>query len=156
MEASNDSLCMLIIYTDPITLPTQDGTIMSVFRGSVQCNGSESSYAGCEMEWTGVCRYHGSGIKCFTGLFIVTEWIIYALLHLYTSICYSSEPECEEGNVQLVESTGNYSTVQFCIYGFWVFIGGNSWDDTDASVICGELGFLILSKHIYLIPRFKT
>ena len=62
----------------------------------------------------------------------------------------SLEPECVDGDVQFLESSGvgsEYRTVQFCIYGIWGFIGGNDWDDTDASVICGELDFLTHSKE---------
>ena len=56
-----------------------------------------------------------------------------------------------DGAIQLAENRKleiGYNFVQFCIHGIWVFIGGNSWDDTEAKIVCGNVGFLTLSKHI--------
>ena len=63
---------------------------------------------------------------------------------------FSPEPECENGSVRMVQTNdeeSSFSAVQLCIHGFWAFIGGNFWDDTDASVVCRELGFLSFSKE---------
>ena len=68
-------ICVLIyLYTDPISLPIQDGSITSIYRGHVQCNGSESSFVDCEAQVTNnsACkhpRHRYAGVKCFTGEF---------------------------------------------------------------------------------------
>ena len=67
---------------------------------------------------------------------------------------FYTEPECNDNAVRLVQNDeleSNFSVVQLCMYGMWSFIGGNSWDDTEAAVICAELGFLPLSKQTLLI-----
>lgn len=139
--------------TDPITLPIEEGSITSIYSGYVQCYGSESSLFDCDNIWVDdyACRTDGheyAGVKCFHGRY---DNYNIRLCILYWLLVYALEPECVDGAIQLIENREleiGYSFVQFCIHGVWVFIGGNSWDDTEAKIVCRKVGFLTLSKHV--------
>ena len=48
--------------------------------------------------------------------------------------------------VQLYGGTDTAGTVLVCQDGFWSMIGDSGWDDSEAAVVCSQLGFDRSSK----------
>ena len=49
---------------------------------------------------------------------------------------------CEEGTTRLVGGTEDTEgTVEICYFNLWGLVSVIGWNDTDASVVCYELGY---------------
>ena len=49
---------------------------------------------------------------------------------------------CEHGNIKLVSgSVKSEGTVQLCFNNSWGTVCDDYWDDTDAQVVCTQLGY---------------
>ena len=56
------------------------------------------------------------------------------------TIC--SDVECKEDSVRLSGGTGsNEGRVEVCLSGQWGMVCVNGWNNTDATVVCRQLGF---------------
>ena len=50
---------------------------------------------------------------------------------------------CNETNIRLVNGTSPTSgTLEICLGGRWGLVCSDSWDISDAAVVCRQLGFL--------------
>lgn len=57
---------------------------------------------------------------------------------------------CNDGDVRLVGGNSiRRGTVEICINEIWGLIADNGWDDTDATVICKQLGYNISESKLY-------
>ena len=53
----------------------------------------------------------------------------------------AAPPECTDGEIRLVNGTTERNgRVEMCYGGIWGSVCNHFWDDTDASVVCRELG----------------
>ena len=64
-------------------------------------------------------------------------------------LVHASFVVCNHGDVRLVGGTTvREGRVELC-FGFqWVTICDNEWDNSDASVVCGQLGYSLQGKVI--------
>ena len=50
--------------------------------------------------------------------------------------------ECENGNVRIVNgSVANEGRVELCFHGRWGTVCSDTWNSTDAGVVCTQLGY---------------
>ena len=58
---------------------------------------------------------------------------------------------CDHGDVRIAGSNyaRDFGRVEMCIRGAWERIGGQSWNNTSASVMCRQLGFSPWGKHFF-------
>ena len=65
------------------------------------------------------------------------------IYHKHCTIYYVDEAtSCEDGEVRLEGGfTPSDGRVEFCQYRTWGAVCGEGWDDSDARVVCGQLGY---------------
>ena len=65
---------------------------------------------------------------------------------------YFAEPgSCEEGTVRLVDGViEQEGRVEVCSNGVWGSICDQNWDKTDAHIVCQQMGYPELGKHMQL------
>ena len=66
---------------------------------------------------------------------------------MYPAVCVWSIDNCTEGDVRLVDGNSNSEgRVEVCREGVWGTINYLNWDETEARVICQQLGFFQYSE----------
>ena len=75
-------------------------------------------------------------------------------------------PECNDTDVRLVHGESpTEGVVEICFGGKWGSVCNNEWDESDAAVVCGQLGFsrqgeegsiLVYSPEILLVLSFSS
>ena len=83
------------------------------------------------------------------------------MLRFYT--CCVCPDDCQDGEVRLQDGTDSSNgRVELCQNGIWGSVCSSQWDDTDASVVCRELGYDpqgslsgIFGMYIYMAASVK-
>jgi hypothetical protein len=72
---------------------------------------------------------------------ISVGWFV--LLHVSLTVC-------EDGEVRLVGGGSDFTfgRVEVCLNQTWGSVCGDSWDDTDARVVCNQLGYQKTSTYL--------
>ena len=58
------------------------------------------------------------------------------------------QSNCTDGEIRLVDGSGPYEgRVEVCINEAWGTVCSNGWSNTDANVVCKQLGHLPIGFH---------
>ena len=76
------------------------------------------------------------------------------MLLCYSHYCYPFIG-CTEGEVRLVNgNTENEGTIEICRHDLWGLISDSDWENSDAEVVCRQLGYSITSTFILFGSKF--
>ncbi len=87
-------------------------------------------------------------------LWYINSTTYYSLMH-YHNYVDPIVPPCEEGFVRLVDgAVDQEGRVEVCINSVWGVVCDNQWDNTDAHVLCKQLGHPELGGKAIVIVTF--
>ena len=123
----------------------------AVVLDDIVCSGTEQELLECAHAGIG---NHICGRAVFGGLIQSEHEFDVALLCKGTLIhslfvclrhhfcVYMCPDDCQDGEVRLQDGTDSSNgRVELCQNGIWGSVCSSQWDDTDASVVCRELGY---------------
>lgn len=135
------------------------------------CTGTESILVDCRHDGIGQygsCTHaDDTGVRCKTRKLLtlscsqssdfVSDWGSTDYVATYTvPICIG---KCENGDLRLVGGLSQYEgRVEVCWNEAWGTVCDDSWDTTDATIVCRQLGFItsvVSGKSIILLPQLQ-
>ena len=113
---------------------------------NIGCTGSEEHIFNCTHSNPVLynCLSHNdAGLIC-QGIYII-RYIIISDNGVIGSVQQSN---CTDGEVRLVDGSGPHEgRVEVCINEAWGTVCSNGWSNTDANVVCKQLGYLPIGLH---------
>ena len=120
----------------------------AIHLDDVQCSGSETSLLQCPHSSIDNCgHYEDAGLRCSGDVNSPSPLNkIKAAINLHN---YFFTESCSvEGAVRLVGGqTNNEGRVEYCSVGVWVSVCALTWDVSDATVVCRELGYATIGTQ---------
>ena len=117
----------------------------------IECTGTEDNILECNYDQrTSQCSLRDSGVLC-TG----NNWVILHASERSELLNFWFCAVCADGDVRLTNgSSSREGRVEICFGHQWGSICDKEWDNSDANVVCGQLGFsmtgtVLIENSIY-------
>ena len=145
----NDGLYLFYIGVTSLSGATFGQGTERIWLDNVQCTGRERVLMNCRASSNGVnsCTHaQDAGVRCHSGTLMDCLCSIINFLYL----------GCTEGDVRLLEgSTLLEGRVSLCKNNEWGTVCDNGWDETDATVVCRQLGLSVAGIFIIYDSKLK-
>ena len=125
--------------------------------GSINCSGTEQLLTDCQITNTAISRCNEStvaGIVCYGMLYLVINVCLHTMTILTLILLHAVFQEeanitCSNGAIRLADGLTEYEgRVEICYDNHWGGICGNSWDTTEATVVCRQLGHIFIGEMV--------
>ena len=130
-----------------------------ILLDEVNCRGDETNLDDCPHNGVGVhncrhskdagviCSQQGSGTINYPNSYLLDSLTLKMLDYLM----WHTILECVDGTVRLVGGISQENgRVEFCYRGVWGTVCDDSWDNSDATVVCRQLGYSTVSEfYVY-------
>ena len=93
-------------------------------------------------------------LEWYAMVMLFASWFIciQCLDELYITLTSERPTECSDGSIRLRGGAVAYQgTVEICVEGTWGTVCDRSWDGSDATVVCRQLGYPYLGECMTLV-----
>ena len=123
----------------------------STLLDDVICSGSESSLLDCTRASTVYCytgHQEDAGVRCYGEYGSCIFICIAVMISLITML--AANVTCAQGALQLMGGSNQFEgRVEVCINNQWGTVCDSLWDNTDATVVCKQLGYAYTGSKLY-------
>ena len=136
---------IILSHTEPVVFTNSlfGAGKYPIIYSNTACGGYEASLTDCNKQTypqSNCSRDNVAGLLCGYGNVTIIVWIISLL-----------STDCQNGDVRLSGgTTANEGNVEICFNRLWGTVSESGWSDTEAGILCQQLGYVKEGTHIII------